>query len=246
MSDLNKNIVITPNTGNETNPIITFIGKSNIPSYLKVLDDGTVSFEGSAGQILGITNTLDGSLVIIKNKIGVPTLEVLDDGLLKLSEYANNILVGTGIDNNIDKLQINGTITHTGLNPSSGTNIDQLTTITKSLTLISDWQDTGISSTDLTRGSYIIQLYANDFNVGGKNINEYYSGIMSWYDLSPNTTSLLPSDEILLHRSGGSDGDTGIHLRTYRANSDRVKLQIFSNYNNTSSSNYVFSFRRVI
>jgi len=82
--------------------------------------------------------------------------------------------------------------------------------------------------------------------VGGSNANEYYTGLMSWYDSAPNTSSLLPSDEIQLHRSGGSDGDAGVYLRTYRTNSDVVKLQIFSNHNNTSSSNYVFSFRRII
>lgn len=184
--------------------------------------------------------------LLINNDSGKLSLEISNAGLIKLAEFVGNILIGSNIDNGIDKLQVNGTMTHKGLSLSAGTNIDQVVTITKTLTLINDWQDTGISSTDLVRGSYIIQLYANDISVGGSNSNEYYTGLMSWYDSTPNTSSVLPSDEISLHRSGGSDGDAGVYLRTYRTNSDVVKLQIFSNYNNTSSSNYVFSFRRII
>lgn len=246
MTDLNKNILITPNKGQTEDPIITFTGKNNTNIFLKVLDDGTVSFEGSEGQLLGITDSSDGAVLIMKNKAGVPALEISDDGLIKLAEHVSNILIGTNLDNTTDKLQVNGTITHKGLSFSSGTNIDQVVTITKTLTLINNWQDTGISANDLLRGTYVIQLYANDFSVGGSNIDEYYSGIMSWYDSVPTSSSILPTDEIQLHRSGGSNGDAGIFLRTYRTNSDKVKLQIFSIHNNVASSNYVFSFRRII
>lgn len=192
------------------------------------------------------SDIINSNSLLVNNNSGKLSLEISNAGLVKLAEFVGNILIGSGIDNEVDKLQVNGTITHKGLSFSSGTNIDQVVTITKTLTLINDWQDTGISSTDLIRGSYIIQLYANDFGVGGSNINEYYTGLMSWYDSTPNTSSLLPSDEIPLHRSGGSNGDAGVYLRTYRTDSDVVKLQIFSIHNNTASSNYVFSFRRII
>ena len=129
--------------------------------------------------------------------------------------------------------------------PTEGTELDQIKTITKTLTLTTDWQDVGIGGTDLATGTYAVQLYANDSGAGGYNTNEYYSGTMSWYSGGTFTSAELPSDEITLHRAGASS-DAGLYLRTYRTNNGTLKLQIYSNYANASSSNYVFKFRRLI
>jgi hypothetical protein len=131
---------------------------------------------------------------------------------------------------------------------TEGTDIDQIKTITKSLTLTTDWQDTGIKSTDLSTGTYVVQLFANDTGSGGTNSNEYYSGTMSWYSGNTNSAMELPTDEIVLHRAGGS-GDGALYLRTYRtpsADTSDLKLQIYSNTPNASAANYVFKFRRII
>jgi hypothetical protein len=131
---------------------------------------------------------------------------------------------------------------------SEGTDVDQIKTITKSITMTTDWQDTGIKSTDLATGTYVVQLIANDTGSGGTNNNEYYSGTMSWYSGDTNSALEMPTDEIPLHRAGGS-GDGALYLRTYRtatANPDNLKLQIYSNTANASSANYVFKFRRII
>lgn len=132
--------------------------------------------------------------------------------------------------------------------PSEGTDIDQIKSLTKALTLTTDWQDTGIKSTDLATGTYMVQLFANDTSAGGTNNNEYYSGTMSWYSGDTNSAVELPTDEIILHRAGGS-GDGALYLRTYRtptADINNLKLQIYSNTANASSANYVFKFRRII
>jgi len=120
----------------------------------------------------------------------------------------------------------------------------ETTTITKSLTLTNDWQDTGISATDLATGTYVVQLYAND----GINVNEYYSGVMSWYSGNTQSSSVMPTDEVYLHRAGGSEDGIEIYLRTYRTPSGGadLKLQIYSNHIFASNSNYVFKFRRMI
>lgn len=121
-------------------------------------------------------------------------------------------------------------------------------TLTKSLTISTDWQDTGIYSDALATGTYAVQLIANDTGAGGNNSNEYYSGTMSWYSGDTNSSLSLPTDEIPLHRAGGS-GEAGMYLRTFRtptADSHNLKLQIYSNTANPSSSNYVFKFRRLI
>lgn len=141
-----------------------------------------------------------------------------------------------------------GTITHNGLAPSEGTAIDQIKTFTKSLTLTTDWQDVGINAANLATGTYMVQLFANDTGSGGTNNNEYYSGVMSWYAGNTDSSVELPTDEITLHRAGGS-GDAGLYLRTYKtpsADTNNLKLQIYSNVANASAANYVFKFRRMI
>ena len=45
MANSDKNILITPSVGLSTNPTIKFNGANNTPTTLRVLDDGTVSFE---------------------------------------------------------------------------------------------------------------------------------------------------------------------------------------------------------
>jgi hypothetical protein len=124
----------------------------------------------------------------------------------------------------------------------------QIITITKSLTITQNWQDTGIKSTDLQTGSYYVQLYANDIAAGGTNNNEYYSGMMSWYSGDTNSSLEMPTDEIALHRAGAG-GDGALYLRTYRtptADVNNLKLQIYSNIANASAANYVFKFKRIM
>lgn len=152
---------------------------------------------------------------------------------------------GTTIGSTVPSSGSFTTLSHSGVVPTEGTAIDQVKSITKSLTLTTDWQDVGITGTDLATGSYIIQLFANDSSAGGTNINEYYTGSMSWYNGATTSDNELPTDEIVLHRAGGG-GDGALYLRTYRTNGGVLKLQIYSNQPNTSSSNYVFKFRRLI
>lgn len=148
----------------------------------------------------------------------------------------------------IDGLSVVGEFSHNGLTPTEGTNIDQIKTFTVSIRLLTDWQDTGINSNNLTTGTYIVQLYANDIGAGGTNNNEYYSGVMSWYQGTTGSSEMTPTDEIPLHRAGGSS-DGNLYLRTFRTSSgdpNNLKLQIFSNIEAASAANYVFKFRRVI
>lgn len=141
---------------------------------------------------------------------------------------------------------------HSGINDTDlilkTVEIDQVVIITKTLTLSTEWQDTGIQAADLTTGTYAVQLYANDLVAGGSNNNEYYSGMMSWYDGNTDSAMELPTDEIILHRAGGS-GDGALYLRTYRteaSNPANLKLQMYSNTANATFSNYVFKFRRLL
>lgn len=123
--------------------------------------------------------------------------------------------------------------------------ISDIVTVAKTLTLTTDWQDVGINGTDLATGSYLIQLFANDASAGGTNVNEYYTGSMSWYAGVTTSGGEMPTDEITLHRAGaGADGS--LYLRTYRSPTGSLKLQVYANQPNASAANYVFKFKRLI
>jgi hypothetical protein len=142
--------------------------------------------------------------------------------------------------------EVTGSASFNGSTDLSIVTTPDIITFVKTLTLTTVWQDVGINSTALDSGTYIIQLFANDSASGGKNINEYYSGIISWYSGTTANPVTLPNDEILLHRAGGSS-EEGIFLRNTRGNSpDYVKLQIYSTTNNSSAANYTFKFRKLI
>ena len=136
-----------------------------------------------------------------------------------------------------------GNVQHTGLTMTDGTDIDQLKTFTESLTLSDAWQDTSIAGSDLATGTYIVQVYAHDYAVSGGHYNEYYSGTMSWYASSTNSTQ---ADEIILHRAGHAPNTGDIYLRTERHSSGSLMLQIRGSTSNSGASNYILKFRRMI
>jgi hypothetical protein len=121
MANSDKNIVITPNIGSSNDPSVVFsgantsVGPQNITARVYPTSNGTLSFEGSAGQLFSITNSLNGSIFSVNDVSGIPSIEVLDTGLVKLAQYNGNTLVGTGTDNGVDKLQVNGSIGSTSL-----------------------------------------------------------------------------------------------------------------------------------
>jgi hypothetical protein len=140
-----------------------------------------------------------------------------------------------------------GNISHQGLTPTAGTDIDQIYTVTKSLTASTSWQDTGINATDLATGTYIIQMYTDDHGTNSiAHYSEYYSGIMSWYSGNTNSTE---TDELVLHRAGHAPnyGDVFLRIeRTLSADTNDMCLQIKTSNNASGAANYVFRFRRMI
>jgi hypothetical protein len=120
MAHSDKNIVITPNIGSTTaDPQIVLsgadatLGPQNITIKVYPTNSGTLSFEGSAGQLFSITNSLSGTIFSVNDVSGIPSIEVLDTGLVKLAQYSGNVLLGTGTDNG-SKLQVAGTVSASG------------------------------------------------------------------------------------------------------------------------------------
>lgn len=158
----------------------------------------------------------------------------------------NGLLTITGNVNIAKNLTVVGTVQHAGLTMSAGTGIDQVYSVTDTLTLTTSWQDTTVNAAELATGTYVVQVRANDFAVGGGHYNTYYSGIMSWIAVDTNENS---SDEIVLHRAGPVSNVGNLYLRVLRtptADVADLKLQIAGSTTNTGTSTYEFKFRRLI
>lgn len=82
MANTYKNIIITPNTGSSTgDPTIVFSGANasvNTDIALRVYptSNGTLSFEGSSGQLFSIKNDLTNTIFSVNDSSGIPLVEV--------------------------------------------------------------------------------------------------------------------------------------------------------------------------
>lgn len=97
MAFTDRNILISPSRASTNEPLIQFTGgtASTLAStYLRVLDDGTVAFEASAGQLFSVQNNLAGTLYSITDKSGIPSLTVEDTGAVRIAKYQGVVYLG--------------------------------------------------------------------------------------------------------------------------------------------------------
>lgn len=119
MALTDKNLVLTPNIGSGSDPQIVFSGADgstaaqNITMKVYPTNNGTLSFEGTAGQLFSITNTFTGTVFSANDISGIPSIEVLDTGIVRLAQYSGAVVVGGTTWDGSCKLQVNGTITET-------------------------------------------------------------------------------------------------------------------------------------
>jgi hypothetical protein len=231
---------------------------ANGPANMAIRDLSNVSsimyFDASANAAYGgefrwrTSNAFNQLMVLttLTNTINVPTS--ITNNSASNSTQSGSLVVtgGAGIGQNLNvggNIITTGTIQHSGLITTYGTNIDQIYNTSTVLTLSTNWQSTGIMGSQLPTGSYMIQCLANDSAQGGGEVNTYYTGVMSWYSSTDSDASF---DEITLHRAGAASGAGIIFLQVQRNNGGVMSLQIAGTTNNSSTSTYSFSFRRMI
>lgn len=121
---------------------------------------------------------------------------------------------------------------------------DEIITITKSITITTDWQDTEIKGNDIPGfGTYAVQFHGGNstINIWG----DYFSGIMTWYNSETNNND---ADEISLHCAGHARNGQLFYLRTLRhgRGGDNLTLQIKGSSAASSADIFTFKFRRLI
>ena len=119
----------------------------------------------------------------------------------------------------------------------------KVVSIQKSIKLTTNWQDTGITGTNLETGTYVVQV--SGFNSSYTQLfSEIYSGTMSWFAGQTNSTN---SSEIFLHNAGHADNSNALYLRTIRsASNGYLKLQVAVKTAATGTDTLTFKFRRLI
>ena len=215
-------------TGNLTVNGTTTLSTTNINNTLTV--KGNIVPQATNTYTLGTTSKIWKN---IYSGLGTFSDNVTAKGFIKTGSSNSYVLLGGGGHKALSDFMLKSEIL-----------TNNLTTISKSLTVTQAWMDTGIKYTDLpATGTYIVQVYVH--NTADSIWYNYWSGIMSWYRDGTNDSK---SDEILLHRAGHAYGHT-IYLRTIMtANSDgrHLRLQIAADKNLTTAATYTFKFKRII
>jgi len=109
MANSDKDILITPNRGQTALPEISFVGQGNVPISLRVLDDNTISFEGTQGQLFSINNNLTSGTIFSVNDIsGIPSIAVDVSGRVDLARYNGFVNIGTNSVDTDKQLAVTG------------------------------------------------------------------------------------------------------------------------------------------
>ena len=115
ISNRQKNLSLGIDSYTENQEVLSVIGKVGIGTRIDItpydtLSDGTLSFEGSAGQLFSITNNLtSGSIFSVNDVSGIPSIDVDADGTVQLAPFGASEYVGIGTTNPTAKLDVNGT-----------------------------------------------------------------------------------------------------------------------------------------
>jgi hypothetical protein len=103
MANSYKDIIITPNRSSSTvDPKIEFRGgNTSVNTAITIqtypTSNGTLSFEGSAGQLFSVTNDLSGSIFSVNDVSGIPSLEIFANGQINIAQFGGNVFFSNTI-----------------------------------------------------------------------------------------------------------------------------------------------------
>lgn len=112
MANSDKNIKITPSRNKTTFPTIVFTGSAAGTSVLtlSVLDDNTVSFGSTEGQVFSLDSNLStGYIWGVSDISGIPLLRASAGGTVGIAEFTG-VNVGIGTDRPFYKTHIRGDV----------------------------------------------------------------------------------------------------------------------------------------
>lgn len=115
MANTFKDIIITPNrSSSSVDPKIEFRGgnvsvNTSISAVVYPESNGTLSFEGSAGQLFSITNDLTGTIFSVNDISGLPAIEIDANSNIILNQFAGNVSIGT-TNTAAARLTVQGTV----------------------------------------------------------------------------------------------------------------------------------------
>jgi hypothetical protein len=180
---IDKNIRITPNVGQVANPEIVFSGASdvlgpqNITLTVLPTENGTLTFQGSNGNILSITNSTTNSVFSVNSSSTNTSISVLPTGIVNFAPVNGRILIGPATDNTLDRLQVSGNtrldgdLVVTGSFQTSSINNTPIGNITRSsgafTTLTSNGATTFTSTTASTSSSTGALVVSGGVGIGG-------------------------------------------------------------------------------
>jgi hypothetical protein len=105
-------------TGNSTLPLINgtsnifFTANSNTLQMQMLTSSKTLAITGNTGQLFSVTDSMTGTIYSVNDASGIPSLEILSSGLVKIAQYTGNVMLGTGSDFGY-KLYVNGSFAAT-------------------------------------------------------------------------------------------------------------------------------------
>ena len=199
MANSDKDILITPAKDTGSLPEINFIGFDNDPIKLRVLDDNTISFEASAGQLFSINNNLTSGSIFSANDVsGVPGIDMDADGTVYLTPYYGNTLIGAG-----SRLLtgLGSTRPHLMLNSKGNNTIYDMEVFANHG--IGDGNYGGITFTQGSSGAYATQLCSMRIEY----TNSGHPHIAFW-------TRSGNSESRRMHIQGGNDRDGNIGINS--------------------------------
>ena len=177
MANTYKNIVITPNIGNTADPKIVFSGgnttvNTDIALYVYPDANGTLSFEGSAGQLFSITNDLANLLFSVTDVSGIPSLEVYANSLVSIAPLGGNVVFGNTAELILSPgagIYANGGLGTAGqLLASNGTSVYWVSPTGVDVNAQYVWTNTQTFSNTITFSQTIIGTANNASNLNGK------------------------------------------------------------------------------